>query len=646
MLSTKFRIIPGILLFVTVLNNLSAQSLEIWEIQGAGASSPYAFDIVTTEANIVTAKGNGFFFLQCPAERSDNNPLTSDAILVNTSYSGQVGDVVTVTGRVLESDGTTSFSSSNLELTFLSGGAPLPAPVILGEELPSGEPSAVHSLERVENMLALFSAVASGPTSSFDLTPLSTSGRRPFREPGIRHPGLAGLPVWDGNPEIFWLDPNGLNAPNNRFINTGARVDATAILVEADQGFWLALPLNYSVSGGSVLQAARDPLPGEFTVGSLNVLRLFANTPTTNQRLQKLARYIHRQLGLPDILALQEVGSLAVLQDLAYYINLEAPGTNYQAYLIPSGGEIDLGFLARPGLAEVQVRQLGANESFTFGGRLHDRPPLLLEALFPTSPPTPIRVLNLHLRSLIGIEGSDANFVRNKRHQQAISVANMVQSLQQDGNLIVVGDFNAYEFTDGYVDVTNQIRGGASLGAQFPPLPIVNPPLTNQVELLPAEERYSYVFDGSAQVLDQCLSSTLYGLQARGMQYGRGNADNALAYADNPFLVERSSDHDGFVLFLESEGSVNTTAAPDTEPLAIRFSQPMAAGGSISIRSRSGGPLESVEFYTLQGQLAWRAALSGQEATLQLPVFITGGQMYLMRVSSEQGVKVEKVIVK
>ena len=150
----------------------------------------------------------------------------------------------------------------------------------------------------------------------------------------------------------------------------------------------------------------------------------------------------------------------------------------------------------------------------------------------------------------------------------------------------------------------------------------------------------------SQQVLDQCLSSTLYGLQARGMQYGRGNADNALAYADNPFLVERSSDHDGFVLFLESEGSVNTTAAPDTEPLAIRFSQPMAAGGSISIRSRSGGPLESVEFYTLQGQLAWRAALSGQEATLQLPVFITGGQMYLMRVSSEQGVKVEKVIVK
>ena len=64
MLSTKFRIIIGILLFRIIPNNLEAQSLEIWEIQGEGVSSPYAFDIVTTEENIVTAKGNGFFFLQ------------------------------------------------------------------------------------------------------------------------------------------------------------------------------------------------------------------------------------------------------------------------------------------------------------------------------------------------------------------------------------------------------------------------------------------------------------------------------------------------------------------------------------------------------------------------------------------------------
>lgn len=645
MLSIKFRIFIGISLFGVFLNNTNAQSLEIWEIQGSGAVSPYAFDVVTTEANIVTAKGNGFFFLQAPPDRSDNNPLTSDALLVNTSYAGQVGDVISVTGRVLETDGTTSISSSNIAITFLSGGSALPPPVILGEGLPSTEPSAVHSLERVENMIVQFSATASGPTSGLELAPLTTSGQRPFREPGIQYPGLPGLPVWDGNPEIFWFDPNGLNAPNNRFINTGASVDATAVMLEAEPGFWLALPLSYTVNGGPVSRPVRDPLPAEFTVGSLNVLRLFDNTSNTNLRLQKLARYIDRRLRLPDILAVQEAGSLAVLQDLSYYINLEAPGANYAPYLIPSGGEIDLGFLVRPGLLEVQVSRLGANESFTLGGRLHDRPPLLLEALLPTSPPIPIRVLNLHLRSLIGIEGPDAAFVRNKRHQQAISVANMVQALQQEGNLIVVGDFNAYQFTDGYVDVANQISGGQSLGAQFPPLPAVSPPLVNQVELLPAEERYSYVFEGSAQVLDQCLTSALNGLQAKGMQYGRGNADNARAYEDNPFLPERSSDHDGFVLFLEAEGVLAASPNQGEEEMLIQFAQPIRENGEIYLHSGYRGALKSIELFSLQGQLIWRSALSGREASLRLPPTARSGQAYVLRVTSEERVKVMKMLV-
>ena len=645
MLSIKFRIILGILLFRIIPYNLTAQSLEIWEIQGAGAASPYEFEVVTTEANIVTAKGDGFFFLQAPPERSDNNPLTSDALLAYFDYPGQVGDVVTVTGRIREIDGTTSFSSSGIQVAFLAGGAALPPPAVLGPDFLSTEPLSVHSLERVENMLVQFSATATGPATGQELTPVTTAPARPFREPGIAYPGLPGLPVWDGNPEIFWLDPNGLTAPNNRFINAGARIDATGILYEANPGFWLALPLNYSVSGGSVLRAARDPRPGEFTVGSLNVLRLFANTSTTNLKLQKLARYIDRQLRLPDILALQEVGSLSVLQDLAYYIELEAPGTGYEAYLIPSGGEIDLGFLVKPSIGNVQVSQLGANEAFSLGGRLHDRPPLLLEGALPTSPPTPIRVLNLHLRSLIGIEGPDAGFVRAKRHQQAISVANMVQALQPAGNLIVVGDFNAYQFTDGYVDVANQISGGATLGAQLLPLPIVSPPLANQAEALPPEERYSYVFDGTAQILDQCLVSNLDGLQSNGMQYGRGNADNALAYADNPFLVERASDHDGFVLFLEAENAVNTAFTSAGEGLALRFSQPIRPGGVIHVKSRGSSPLRSLEMYSLQGRMVWREELSGTEASLRLPGFVPGGQMYLLRAAGEQAVRVEKLIV-
>lgn len=646
MLNPKFGIIIGILLFRIIINSAHAQELEIWQAQGEGVASPYQFEVVTLPENIVTARGNGFFFIQTPPERSDDNPSSSDAMLVNTAYNGEVGDLVSITGRILEIDGATGISSSGITVNTISSGHPLPPPVTLGQGLPSSQSSDIHSLERVENMLVQFSATASGPTDELELTPLSASGQRPFREPGIRHPGLPGLPVWDGNPEVFWFDPNGLNAPNNRFINAGAMVEARAILTEAGRGFWLAMPLEYAVSGGPVRQAVRDPEAGEFTIGSLNALQLFANTAATSQRLRKLARYIDEQLRLPDILALQEVGSLEVLRDLAYYLGQEAPGTDYEAYLLPGGGEINLGFLVKQGVEVSAVRQLGNNETFSQGGRLHDRPPLLLEAMLPTSPPTPIRVLNLHLRSLLGIEGPDSSFVRNKRHQQAISVANMAQALQQEGNLIVLGDFNAYEFTDGYVDVASQISGRPSLGAQLPPAPIVSPPLANQVEQLPAAERYSYVFEGNAQVLDQCLTSAMEGLIVKGMQYGRGNADNALAYFGNPFLMERASDHDGLVLFLEAENAVNT-ASPSgpLNSIDIQFAQPMPAGGSIYLNSRNSGRLKSLEIRNLQGQMIWRKPLQGREASVQLPLSIPAGQMYVLRVAGENGVRAERVLV-
>lgn len=126
MLSINFRIILGISLFGIIINKVSSQPLETWEIQGSGVDSPYAFEALTTEENVVTAKSGGFFFLQTPAARTDNNPLTSDAILVNAAYSGQAGDVVSVTGRVLETDGTTSISPSGIVVAFIAGGAALP----------------------------------------------------------------------------------------------------------------------------------------------------------------------------------------------------------------------------------------------------------------------------------------------------------------------------------------------------------------------------------------------------------------------------------------------------------------------------------------------------------------------------------------
>jgi hypothetical protein len=116
---------------------------------------------------------------------------------------------------------------------------------------------------------------------------------------------------------------------------------------------------------------------------------------------------------------------------------------------------------------------------------LNDRPPLLLDAIYNGYR---FNLLVIYDRSLINLGVLD--YVGTKRTEQAVQVASVVRALQSGGTLIgagnaqqdasgfvttgafdivgnpalpliVVGDFNAYEFTDGYVDVTGMISGTA-----------------------------------------------------------------------------------------------------------------------------------------------------------------------------------------
>ncbi len=62
-----------------------------------------------------------------------------------------------------------------------------------------------------------------------------------------------------------------------------------------------------------------------------------------------------------------------------------------------------------------------------------------------------------------------------------------------------IGDFNAFEFTDGYVDVMGRSPGMLDPAGALvaPPTDVVEPDLTNRTLSQPADERYSFVFDGS-----------------------------------------------------------------------------------------------------------------------------------------------------
>ncbi|MEM9261040.1 MAG: hypothetical protein AAGA62_15460, partial [Bacteroidota bacterium] len=205
--------------------------LEIWEIQGSGNSSPYLGQAVATTDNIVTAVGDDFFFVQTPATRSDNSIATSDGLTVftNGTPNVEVGDLVDVSGTVREIDRTTNISGFDVVYTTTDQDAPLPDPVVLTAGFPSPNAVTIPDLERVEGMRVSFTAAVVGPCGSSAIAALAI-GDRPFREAGIRFPGPNDLPEWDGNPELFFFDPDALNQPDNRFLSFGEVVTATAVM--------------------------------------------------------------------------------------------------------------------------------------------------------------------------------------------------------------------------------------------------------------------------------------------------------------------------------------------------------------------------------------------------------------------------------
>lgn len=553
---------------------------EIFEIQGAGLASSFAGQTITTKDNVVTALRNDGFFIQTPDTRADIDAQTSNGIFVfmGSAPSVNVGDVVDVTGTVIEFFNFTEFTNTPNAptVTITSSGNALPSAIQLDGLTPSpAQPQSSVEFERFEGMLVqIANGVVAASNQSFGNDPFAelsivASGSRPFREPGIAFPGLTGLPVWDANAEIFEIDPDKLGLAN-AIIPAGSAFTATGVLgfEFGDYELW---PTQYDFSPATLPRSVRSRNNGESMIATFNMLRFYDDVNNGNgeplpsaadyqNRLAKFSRYIRESLHAPEILAVQEVENLNALQDLADKLHADDASLTYTPYLIEGNdvSGIDVGYLVRGNVQVHNVTQLGASEILSVDNSLlHDRPPLQLEATMPGG--IPITVLNLHQRSLNDVDDPTSGArVRQKRHEQAVSVANMVQSLQTSNanvNLVVCGDFNAFQFTDGYVDVLGQIIGDPASASEalIPGVEIVEPNLSNLVLDLPAEEQYSFVNQGSAQVLDHVLVSQNLQPATRGVQYARGNADAAVNYENDYATILRASDHDGLVLYVQCE---------------------------------------------------------------------------------------------
>jgi predicted extracellular nuclease len=461
---------------------------------------------------------------------------------------------------------------------------------------------------------------------------ISPYGERGVREKGAL-PGTTLTPdnsaagVWDGNPEIFEMDADFL-IPGlvDTELAGGTRFNAVGV-VGFDFGDYEFWPTSLEVLNNSNEVVRPVPLPGsnELTIGSFNAFRLcdaLANSTSTcaastaletdtnrvAHQIGQISAYIRQVLRSPDVIGLQEVENIDVLQQLATQIAADG-GPTYQAELIEGNdvGGIDVGYLINTArISNSVVTQLADNETWndpqgSATAILHDRPPLLLAADFIGNGGSfRFHLINNHTRSRGGVDVSNADGerLRAKRYTQAASIAALVQGLQTDVEtanvpLFVIGDHNAYQFTDGYVDVVGLIAGtynnaentcAPSNGVTTCKLPgganIVSPPLVNLIDVIDVSERYSYKFtenfgaiQGSAgrdlatnQVLDHGLFNSVAQPFVTGMAFGRANVDastqrfrtcnytlrDAALCPQGPgsWVPTGSSDHDGFVIFI------------------------------------------------------------------------------------------------
>ncbi len=514
---------------------------------------------------------------------------------------------------------------------------PLPAPVELTATFPSPE-GPLDQLERVESMRVIVrDFVATAPTDGSKNEAQATSTGnglffgtvaglpRPFREPGIQTPdappagSIPPIPQWDFNPELLSVDSDALGLPALD-VATGTRIANIAGPLNYSYRRWQILPDSIGAVTPGASPRAVAPAPADaFSVAGYNMERFFdevddpgksdvrLSAAALERRLSKASLGIRDFLRLPDILGVVEMENLAILQRVADRVNGDAVVAGqgnpaYAAYLIEGNdvGGIDVGFLVktadvaggRPRVEVVAVEQVGKDTTWqTPDGQtqqLNDRPPLALSAVvhYADGRAFPLTVVIAHQRSLLGAETADAEGarIRIKRQRQAEFLAAWLDARQKrapDTRLVVLGDFNAFEFNDGLVDAMGTVTGKPSPDEQTAVegdgADLVEPNLVNLTDVSPREERYSFTFDGNAQTLDHVLVNEDMVVATRDirLEHARVNADFPEINRNDASSPSRLADHDPVVAYFlprrRADLGVTATAATFVPGQPMRF---------------------------------------------------------------------------
>lgn len=546
---------------------------NIGMIQGGSHTSPYLGEFITELSGIVTAVRENGFYLQ--SIKSDDNIYTSDGIFIHLGKLFEIkvkpGDYLLVSGRVDEfypggaQSGNLSITQIEAEeILLISHNNKLPEPIIIGNKgfIPPDKTidgdnmsefnyqDSIDFYEIFEGMLVqVDNPVVVGPTDQYGQ--IVILGDEGFFATGRNSRGGLSIRNDDFNPERLILDDVILNLPD---VKVGDRFKESIIgIMDYSFGNYKILPIKKLVPIDNRLerQIYSRSEEASFTIATYNVENLSPLDETG--RFKQLAKDITNHLGLPDIIALQEIqdnngfiNDDVISADLTFKIIIEEinklSNVKYQYIDISplddldggmEGANIRVGFLYRAD-RKITIQKSGflSPNPFLIGKNnkafFQSRKPLIVEFILNEES---IFIINNHWvskssdQSLFGKNQPPNLISENQRLEQANAVKEYIFRLlnkDEDTRIIVLGDMNDYYFSKS-VKTLEKDTG-----------------LVNLIEQLPIFDRYNYIFEGNSQNLDNVLISQSL------VNYFQ-KIDIVHINSEFP-LTQRMSDHDPIII--------------------------------------------------------------------------------------------------
>ncbi|WP_077361982.1 DUF6359 domain-containing protein [Fictibacillus arsenicus] len=566
---------------------VALSGLRIHDIQGAGHDSPVANKVVEGVEGIVTkVVDDRNFYMQ--DLQPDNNSNTSEGILIYQPNHGQTeGNVVSVNGQVKEwvLEGYSDKLKTDLAMTEINAqfgsisileehhvlpsaliigmfGLQPPTKVIDNDKFAEFDPQedGIDFYESLEGMLVeINNPTVIAPQKYGELVVLPDRGEYSR----LNSAGGLNITEFDYNPERIFVDMG-----DESFVAKSGDYFEGAITGVVSYGFSNykvltdAEDLPVFVEGNTEPETTRiHEKHKELTIASFNVENFSANeNGTSDEKVSRIAGSIVNNLKSPDIVGLVEMqdgnGSTndgttdakesadrliaeITAQGGPEYVYTDIAPENNQDGGQP-GGNIRVGFIYNPERVSLAEGTKGTateavdyeNGKLTLNpGRIDPMNPAFDDSRKPVAAQfefngEDVIVVANHFNSK---GGDQPLFGKNQppvlgsevqRKEIAAIVNDFVKDVKEEdknAKVVLLGDFNDFEFTDSL-----EILKGNEL--------------TNMIEKVPFNERYTYSYQGNAQVLDHILVTNNMAKKTK--------VD--IVHINSQFMEEhgRASDHD------------------------------------------------------------------------------------------------------